>query len=953
MNVLKKLTLKDLKLNIKRTVATIVGIMLSTALVTSVVTMYTSAFSSFEQNQRNTKGNFHLAIYNVSNEQINEIKNNREIEQIYFDGQIGYAKLDGIKNADKPYVCIKAMNKDSMQNLTVNLVEGKLPENENEIVIPTHLKTNGRVDLKVGESITLNVGERVYNDLVLDQNDPLQQSDIYNALQSEDEKERENAQKTLAEAKAKDNETTNKNTTGIDDNENGEAAKLLESPEKIINTEEKTYKIVGIIERPSVYVEPFTAPGYTFITYTNLNLNGILENSKNGSNSNQRNNEPNTLAKYKINLYAHFNEKHINQIYKNIAGILNFSPELYEKSHKESGKLTQEEQEKLSDEIGQSEFKKVDLNEGLINSLLNPLKMASGYKMIIYVAAIICVVIMLASIYCIKNSFDISITEKTKQYGILRSIGATKKQIRKNVFYEATILGLLGIPFGIIVGILATFILLKVSNYYLESPTGKKMVDLELATSFVGIIISAILGIITVYFSAFRSAKKATKVSPIDSIRNNNDVKISLKDVKSPKCIKKLWGIGGEISYKNLKRNKKKYHTTIVSLIVSVILFISSVGFMNVMFDKANNELITTDYNLALFTSVAQNDTAKFEKYINTTKLENIEDYSICRATTLYFENAKLSQEFVDFSNMYVNSDSKQYINIFTVGKEQYQKYLKKLGLNYDDMKNKAILMDYIRTGHQNENEMKIQYKTLHQYNYKAGDEIFGTIYESSENYKIEIGYVTDIRPFGYIGMENPYLVVSEEEYNKIPRGNKADEINIYYKSNNANKLQDDIDKMLQGENYGTTNVEEIAKKQRDIVILVSIFLYGFIIVISLIGITNIFNTITTNMELRKPEFAMLKSVGMTKNEFNKMIRLESMFMGTKSLLIGIPIGIIIDYLMYFIMADGSNIHFKFPFIAILVSICVVFILIFAIMKYSISKVNKQNIIETIRNENI
>ena len=936
MNVLKKLTLKDLKLNIKRTVATIVGIMLSTALVTSVVTMYTSGLSSFEQNQRNTKGNFHLALYNVSNEQINEIKNNREIEQIYFDEQLGYAKLDGIKNADKPYVCIKAMNKESMQNLTVHITEGRLPENENEIVIPTHLKTNGRVDLKVGESITLNVGARVYNDLVLDQNDPLQQSDIYNDLQSEDEKARENAQKALSEAK-----------------ENEEAEKLLESPEKIINTEEKTYKIVGIIERPSVYVEPFTAPGYTFITYTNLNLNGILEKSKNGSNSNQPSNESNTSSKYKINLYAHFNEKHISKIYKNIAGVLNVSPELYEKSNKENEKLTQEEQEKLSDELSQSEFKEINLNEGLINSLVNPLKKASNYKMIIYVAIIICIVIMLASIYCIKNSFDISITEKTKQYGILRSVGATKKQIRKNVFYEATILGIFGIPLGIIFGILATFILLKVSNYYIESFTDQS-IDLKLATSFAGIIISAILGIITVYFSAFRSAKKATKVSPIDSIRNNNDVKISSKEVKSPKYIKKFWGIGGEISYKNLKRNKKKYHTTTVSLVVSIILFIASVGFSNIMYEQANYELTLSDYNLSLFTSVEPNNTAKFNKFVNTTKLDNIEDYSIRRGVGLYFKNAKLNQEFVDFSNMYVSSETMQYISIITVGNEQYQKYLKKLGLNYDDMKNKAILMDYIRTGHQNENEMKIQYKTLHQYNYKVGDEISGTIYESAENYKVGIGYVTDVRPFGFNkSMEEAVLIVSDEEYNKIPRGNKAEALNIYYKSNNANKLQDDIDKMLQGENYGTENIEEIVKKQSNIVTFVNIFLYGFIIVISLIGITNIFNTITANMELRKPEFAMLKSVGMTKNEFNKMIKLESMFMGTKSLLIGIPIGIIINYLMYFIMADGSNIHFKFPFIAILVSICVVFILIFAIMRYSINKVNKQNIIETIRNENI
>ena len=373
------------------------------------------------------------------------------------------------------------------------------------------------------------------------------------------------------------------------------------------------------------------------------------------------------------------------------------------------------------------------------------------------------------------------------------------------------------------------------------------------------------------------------------------------------------------------------------------------------MYEQANYELTLSDYNLSLFTSVEPNNTAKFNKFVNTTKLDNIEDYSIRRGVGLYFKNAKLNQEFVDFSNMYVSSETMQYISIITVGNEQYQKYLKKLGLNYDDMKNKAILMDYIRTGHQNENEMKIQYKTLHQYNYKVGDEISGTIYESSESYKTEIGYITDVRPFGFDGsMEEAILIVSDEEYNKIPRGNKAEALNIYYKSNNANKLQDDIDKMLQGEeNYGTKNTEEIAKKQRSIVTFVNIFLYGFIVVISLIGITNIFNTITANMELRMPEFAMLKSVGMTKNEFNKMIRLESIFMGTKSLLIGIPIGIIINYLMYFIMADESNIHFRFPFIPILASICIVFILIFAIMRYSISKVNKQNIIETIRNENI
>lgn len=134
---------------------------------------------------------------------------------------------------------------------------------------------------------------------------------------------------------------------------------------------------------------------------------------------------------------------------------------------------------------------------------------------------------------------------------------------------------------------------------------------------------------------------------------------------------------------------------------------------------------------------------------------------------------------------------------------------------------------------------------------------------------------------------------------------------------------------------------------------LIAIFLYGFIIVISLIGITNIFNTITTNMELRKQEFAMLKSVGMTTKEFNRMIRLESLFMGIKSLFFGIPIGVALSYVIHHFLSAESGIPYKLPIVAIIISIAVVFILISVIMKYSMNKINKQNTIETIRNENI
>ena len=165
--------------------------------------------------------------------------------------------------------------------------------------------------------------------------------------------------------------------------------------------------------------------------------------------------------------------------------------------------------------------------------------------------------------------------------------------------------------------------------------------------------------------------------------------------------------------------------------------------------------------------------------------------------------------------------------------------------------------------------------------------------------------------------------------------------------------MQDEIDDYLKGEEYTLLNIDENTKAVKNVFILLGIFLYGFIIVISLIGITNIFNTITTNMELRKPEFAMLKSVGMTTKEFKRMIRLETVFMGVKSLLLGLPVGIGLSYLMYYSFGREAGLPYRFPILPVGITVFVVFVLISLIMRYSMNKINKQNTIETIRNENI
>ena len=112
------------------------------------------------------------------------------------------------------------------------------------------------------------------------------------------------------------------------------------------------------------------------------------------------------------------------------------------------------------------------------------------------------------------------------------------------------------------------------------------------------------------------------------------------------------------------------------------------------------------------------------------------------------------------------------------------------------------------------------------------------------------------------------------------------------------------------------------------------------------------FNIISANMNLRKREFAMLRSIGMTSKEFNRMVLLESFFYGRAVLVIGIPLGLAISYLLYG-YGGSQNVPYLIPFRAILSSSAVVLLLIIVIMKYALGKFSSENIIETIRKENI
>ena len=862
MNILNKLTIKNLKLNKKRTIVTIIGIILSVALICAVASMVSSFRESLIKFEINRDGNFHYEFSNIDSKKLKEIKNNRNFEKIYISKNVGYLKLDNSKNEDKPYAYLIAMNKITMSNVSLNLIEGRFPSNDKEIVIPRHLKTNGRVDYKVGDTITLYLGDRVSDGYTLNQNNPYH----------------------------KDEETFDIKDT-------------------------KTFKIVGIIERPSTIIENYSAPGYTFITYLNDN---------------------NYSGEY--NVYLRYTKEALKNRYEITAKLLNIDPIKYKKYMTDLNSLKESE----IDEIEEKIVKTPHIMNGYLISLETMSLKDSTMKVLYILSTIVIIIIIVSSIFCIKNSFDISITEKTKQYGMFRSIGATSKQIKKNVLYEAFILGIIGIPLGILCGLLASWILIKVCNYYLYGTLNG--ITLVFNTSLISILISILLGSITIYFSALKSARRASKLSPMVAIRNSEDIKIKSKKLRTPKYIKSLFGVGGVISYKNLKRNKKKYRTTVISIVVSVSVFIGLYYFMNMAFSIVDLEVGKSDVNIQLIigdnSKDKENNLNKIEQIFN---LDNIERISFQkRLLGEIIDKTLYTKEF----NKLIGTNGTKIL-IYAIGDSEYRTYVKSLGLNYSDVKNTGILIN--NSFAYDENSKKdVEISVL---NIKKNDKV--DIKINNITHQIKISEVTKERPFGFSNTYSSEFIIVSDEYLKELDSN----FNygwILIKSNNADLLQSNIEKILEDIDYNLDNTDKNYRIVKGVYTLMAIFLYGFITVITLIGITNIFNTITTNINLRRGEFAILKSVGMTSHEFNRLINLETIFYSLKSLLIGIPLGVGISYLIYIAFSEGSReFQYEFPFGGVFISILAVFILVFIIMNYSIKKVNKQNIIEDIRNENI
>ncbi len=881
MKLLNKLTLKNLRLNKVRTIVTIVGIMLSAALITVVSGMALSGRQTMIDGQTEWSGNYDVALDIIDTAKIDKIRQNRNVENAYYKERLGFSKATVADNAEYGYA-VTAISENAFDGcFKLKLEKGSFPTNSNEAVVTGAFKNTDGKDVKVGDKITLELG-------VL---------------------------------------------KGTDGKVLGESELLDLSPKrfkesKITDKKQKTYTITGIIENPNTRE---LNPSSCFEIYTVSDEKAPVEAIR---------------TKHMNKLYIAYTPQSEGNYLQNTADILGFKAD--------------DMSNVISDEISPEDQQTSGINAYEFNSILLSMK---GYGesdgtnvMIFSLAVIIIIIVMLASVFVIRNSFAISITEKTSMYGMLASVGATKRQIRRNVLFEGFILGLIGIPLGILLGLGVNAILIAILNSVLgDMLNGATFV---FVTPTIPIICAIVLSAVTIFLSSFFIALRASKIPPLVAIRGNKDIKVkNNKPYRTSKLTKKLFGVGGEIASKSLKRSRKKYRTTVISIVVSVAMFIAVSAFMDYGMTYTEHYYGKTDYSY-MVVGIDSKQAQTIEK------MPEIENY-LTVGSQYGYVSADVHVNECGENFLYDDADGTKSFSVefFEFEHDTFVQICKELKLDYNKVKGGVLAYSKVTPDYGEGSRTYDDPVPLYGKDAPTKFIVYGNDEEGNElkTGKLRVASLFDEIPksadsvIGEGTIFGQGLIIGEQGVISSQVGKDGCAVTLYANTSDHTSLTNRIESMEGADDsIYIYDYEEIVRQFNAIMLIVGIFVYGFIGVISLIGLTNIFNTISTNMQLRSKEFASLKSIGMTKKEFNRMIRLESLMYGIKSLLIGIPLGVLGVFAIFSAFSRGSvPMSFVFPWKAILISIAAVIIVVWLIMKYSISKVNKQNIIETIRNDNI
>lgn len=940
MNILHRLTRRMLAKNPTRTWVTIIGIMLSMALTVAVLEGAYSGLMFMLNTEGATDGFYQFYYYGLDKETAVRAATQDAVKDSTMWELVGWSDATGEGEHRRPLLCIDALGADPKGLLSVRLTEGRMPENDSELLLPadwfagdglTSREMRKRAQAAIGQTLTLPVGKRA------DANgDALNEHDSYH----------------------------------------------FGDGETLTNCAERTYTVVGVYADFDRFIE---GERYCYRALTVGEGVG----------------EYRVFATLKMPLFYQIFRK-TQAVSDNVIGHLS-----------------------ILRYYGASD-------NALIVTLYS-------------IAGLLVALVAFGSISLIYNSFAISVSERTRQFGILRSIGATKKQVRAMVRYEALLLGFAGIGLGLVLGLAGIGVTLWIISPMLarmmSDASSAAGVRMRLVISPVMLGISALVCLLTTLLSARIPARRAVKIDPISAIRQSNDVKLSVREVKTSRLTQKLFGFEGTMASKNFKRNRKRYRATVLSLFLSIVLFISASSLTSYLRDSFND--IIGDVNAADVYAFYHGEEAPEALYRQLAAAKSVTEgnYVVYGGFDAAFRTADLSADYKELYQLDPSeAETNTYRTVAFVDDDTFRKIAAENGQLADAYFDYAPQGMILNTSTERiYRDGKTVYKTLETVNPAAfpiqmkatyalaapentvpfaadgilptealralgieegqiglydaeameelyapdesGNSIFGNAllaYEQTGTFDVSIFDRSKLEIISEDTLYRTYtltvaapcqtsrLILPDKSAILYPYSRMTEVLDTdiaavtrqnaafgFKADNHAAATAEMLNVAETMHGLGVSDLAESNEMERLLIVIVDIFAYGFIILISLIAVANVFNTITTNILLRRREFAMLKSIGLGEKGFRKMLNYECVIYGLKGLLWGLPAAALFTFLIWKVMSDSIEQSFYIPWHSVLIAVLSVFAVVFATMLYAAHKIKKDNPIDALKNENL
>lgn len=848
MNIFSEITKRTMKQNRSRTVVTMIGVLLSTAMVTAVTSFGASIQQYLAESSIRQEGNWHGVVSGISEKLAEEIREDERLSMTAEAVRLGTATCSELEeNGIENGLVLESYSEEFFENVPVELQEGRLPENEDEILLPEYINSGLPADRQIltGDSLELQ-----------------------------------------------------------------------------LETGEKTCRVTGF--------------------YTNSVWTSYEEES----------------ASYAI-LGPGADEGISRRIIFRM------------KNMRKTYSYVEEIKDKLAEEAPGG-------SAAVHDDLLQWYGIGDNRNLMIVLVSLMVIVIgliMVGSVSLIYNAFSISLRERTRQFGLLSSVGATKKQLKKALNYEARSVCILGIPLGILSGLLGIGITLRfIGPLMARWIHGEDGGEISLKISWAAVLAAVLIAWITVKLSVWIPARRLKQISPMEAIRSSRDIKIRNTKVGSGGLAGKLFGLEGMLASKNYRRDRKKYRTTVVSLTLSIVLFVTAGSFVQYLTAAGNEVFRSTDMDIWLSLSDLVSGSGEEQKEKAMEELKQIEGISEIRPADHLSMSAVFPRELLQEAEVMYGeecSDGRRlfgcHVNILP--DEQFLEYAESVGEKGEDYigqdRLKGICVDTVRSVDQETSQYKNQ-----------------TLLDIPEGYEMECGIEQMTEDYVATGvLENSFSIQIEKKTDQLPRestvsyfsasisvtvpesayetfagGGERERFSrdIYLKTEDRKAVIRELtekrtDASSAFYQCGYYDLKADYEQDQSIILVIRVLTGGFVALMSLVAVANIFNTISTNLFLRRREFAMLRSAGMTQKGFRRMMGCECLIYGIRSICYGVLISAGTSFLVYRSTSFGVSYQFTLPWLYWEISAAAVLVVVAATMLYSMKKMKGDNVIEILK----